>query len=146
MEKIHHNKIKMHPSVYFVIGSILTLTGLVASVVLSVFLVSLAQFSLRSHGPMGQYRLDQLLGSFPWWTIPVAVVGLVVGVVILRRYEFAYKHNMWLVISGFVLSVVLAGILINLTGLDNIWLKRGPMRGLTRNNMQNNNWVTNNLK
>jgi cobalamin biosynthesis protein CobD/CbiB len=136
MEKIRHDEIKMRPTIYYIGGSILMLVGLVASVVLSVFLVSLVQFSLRSHGPMGQYRLDQLLGSFPWWTIPVAVVGLVAGVIILRRYEVVYKHNAWLVVSGFILSVLLAGILINLTCLDNIWLKRGPMRGMLRNNSQ----------
>jgi len=146
MDKIRHDEIKMHSSLYFIAGTILAFVGLVASVVISIFLVSLMQFSLRSHGPMGQYRLEQMLASFPWWAPIVAIGGLVVGGFLLRRYEFAYKKNKMLVMTVFILGVIFAGIIINAMGLDNIWLKRDPMRGLMRRNMQMQNVDWSDLK
>ena len=57
MSKIRQGKITMRPKVYFVIGSIFTFAGLVLSILTSVFLIGLLRFSLRAHGPMGEYRL-----------------------------------------------------------------------------------------
>lgn len=139
MDKIQHDEIRMRPRAFFVAGSLLAFLGLVASIVVSVFFVSLIQFSLRTHGPMGQYRFDQLIASFPWWAIVVAIGGLVVGMFFLRRYEFAYKHNKQLIIVVFILAIIFAGILVNATGLDNIWLKRGPMRGMMQENANGRN-------
>lgn len=136
MEKIRHDEIKMHSKLYFVFGSILMFVGLIASIVVSILLVSLIQFSLRTHGPMGQYRFEQMLASFPWWAPAIAIIGIVAGIFILRRYDFSYKHNIWLVTLVFIVSVIMAGMIINLTGLDDIWLKRGPMRGMMRQNIQ----------
>jgi len=136
MEKIRNDEVKMRPRIFFVVGSILTFLGLVASIITSVFFVSLIRFSLRTHGPMGQYRLDQLLASFPWWALVVAVVGLIAGIFFLRQYTFSYRHNIWLVVSAFVFAVIFAGVIINAAGLDNAWLNRGPMRGMMRESMQ----------
>jgi len=139
MEKIGRDEIKMRPRMFFIAGSLLVFLGLVASVVVSVFLVSLIQFSLRVHGPMGQYRFDQMTASFPWWAIVAAIGGLAIGVFLLRKYEFVYKHNKQMIMLGFILAIIFAGIIINATGLDNIWLKRGPMRGVIQRNIQNRN-------
>jgi len=139
MDKIQHDEIRMRPRVFFIAGSLLTFLGLVASVVVSVFLVSMIQFSLRTHGPMGQYRFDQMIASFPWWVVVAAIGGLAIGVFLLRKYEFVYKHNKQLIMLGFILAIIFAGIIINATGLDNIWLKRGPMRGMMQENANSRN-------
>ena len=132
MNQIREGRVKMRPKAYFVFGSLLVLGGLVASVVTSVFLVSLTRFALRSHGPMGQYRFEQLLSSFPWWAPILAIVGLVIGIWFLRRYDFSYKRNFWIVIIGFVMAILIAGWVIDMSGLDEVWLRQGPMRGIMR--------------
>ena len=38
MGRIHQDKVKMRPRAYFILGSLITLAGLVAAVVTSVFL------------------------------------------------------------------------------------------------------------
>jgi hypothetical protein len=139
MEQIHDKKIKMRPRIYFVLGSILTFVGLVSSVVISIFLFGLMRFSLRSHGPMASYRLDQILSSFPWWAFILAIVGLVVGIWLLRKYEFSFKVNFKVVIIGFIFAVIVGGWIIDSIGLNDVLIRRGPMQGMMRQYMQDNN-------
>ncbi|MFA5961323.1 MAG: hypothetical protein WC848_01415 [Parcubacteria group bacterium] len=133
MEKINKGQIKMRPRIYFILGSIFVFTGLVASSVTAIFLVSLMRFMFRTHGPMGQFRLEQLLTSFPLWVPLVAILALIIGVVLMRKFDFSYKKNFWFLILGFVLAIIATGIVIDMTGLDNVWLQQGPMRGMMKN-------------
>ena len=139
MDQIHEEKIKMKPRVYFIAGSILTFMGLVSSVVISAFLVGLIRFSLRTHGPMASYRLDQILSSFPWWTPVLAIVGLIVGIWLLRKYDFSFKINFKVVIVGFILAVIVGGLVIDSIGLNDALIRRGPMQGIMRQYMEDNN-------
>jgi len=128
MAKVKSNEISMRPRWYFVLGSLLMIAGFVSFSIGAVFLTNLTLFLLRSHGPMGQWRLQQLLTSFPLWVPILAVVGIVLGIVMLRKYDFSYKKNFWLIVLGFVLSVILAAFLIDQLGLNDIWSRQGPMR------------------
>jgi hypothetical protein len=139
MDQIHEEKIKMRPKAYFILGSVLTFVGLVSSVVVSVFLVGLIRFSLRAHGPMASYRLDQILSSFPWWAPVFAIAGLVMGIWLLRRYDFSFKVNFKVVIIGFILAVIVGGWIIDSVGLSDALIRRGPMQGVMRQYMQDNN-------
>ncbi len=139
MAQVSVGKLKVRPRIYFVAGSILTFAGLTASVVFSIFLFGLVRFFLRSHGPMGEYRLGRLLSSFPWWSLGLAVIGLVAGLILIRRYDFSYKFNFKIVVIGFILAIIVAGWLIDVAGLNDVWLRRGPMKGLMRQYLQENN-------
>jgi hypothetical protein len=133
MDKIHSGQIKMRSKFYFIFGSIFIFSGLVASSITAIFLVSLMRFMFRTHGPMGQYRLEQLLSSFPLWVPLLAILSLVFGIILLRRFDFSYKKNFWYVILGFILAIIATGLIVDMTGLDSIWLRRGPMRGMMKN-------------
>lgn len=139
MNKIHHDKIKIRPRIYFIVGSVLTFFGLVASVVTSIFLVGLIRFSLRAHGPMGEYKIDQLLSSFPWWVPVFATLGIVLGVWLLRQYDFSYKIDYKVIIIGFVATVIMAGWVIDMIGMNDALSRRGPMQGIMRQYLQDNN-------
>ncbi len=139
MDQIHEEKIKMRPKVYFILGSILAFVGLVSSVVVSVFLVGLIRFSLRTHGPMASYRLDQILSSFPWWAPVLAIAGLIAGIWLLRKYDFSFKINFKVVIIGFILAVISGGWVIDSIGLNDALTRRGPMQGMMRQYMHDNN-------
>lgn len=147
MNKIHQNKIKMRPKVYFIIGSLLTFIGVVFSLFTSVFLVSLIRFSLRSHGPMKAYRLEQLISNFPWWTVIFAIAGLFIGIELLRRYDFSYKINFKFIVVGVFFAIVIAGWLIDMTGLNNTLMHRGHMQGIYRPHLRINSFEsTENVK
>ncbi|MDP2815415.1 MAG: hypothetical protein Q8O19_01915, partial [Rectinemataceae bacterium] len=138
MERIHQDKIKMRPRVYFVIGSLLTFIGLVLSILTSVFLIGLMRFSLRAHGPMGEYRLEELLSRFSWWGPICALLGLVIGIWLLRRYDFSYKINFKVMVAGFIAAIIVAGWVLDMTGLNDVLLRRGPTRGMMREYFQEN--------
>ena len=139
MDKIHHDKIKMRSKMYFAFGSFLAFLGLIASMLISVFLVGLLRFSLRSHGPMGEYRLEQILSNFPWWAVAVAVLGLFIGIWILRRYDFSYKLNFKVLVIGFVAAIILAGWIFDMSGLNDLLFRQGPMQGIMRQYVQKKN-------
>jgi len=134
MGQIHLGKAKMKPKIYFVAGSVLTFVGLVSSVIASIFLFGLIKFSLRTHwGPGAQYKLDQMLSNFPWWTLVFAVLGLVIGIWLIRQYDFSYKKEPWIIILGFILVVMIAGWTIDVMGLNDNLLQRGPMKRIMQN-------------
>ena len=139
MEQIHIGKVKMKPRMYFVIGSILTFIGLGSSVVVSVFLFGLIKFSLRAHGRMGQYRFDELVSNFPWWTLVFAIIILVLGIWLIRKYDFSYKKEPWMIILGFVLVILVSGWVIDMTGLNDKLFQHGPMKGMMQNYYPNKN-------
>lgn len=133
MDQIKHNEIKMRPKAYFVFGSILTFIGLVSSIVFSIFLFGLIRFSLRSHGPMGDYRLDQILSNFPWLAVVLAIIGLITGILLLSKYDFSFKFNFKIIIIGFILSIIVGGWVTDIIGLNDVLIRKGPMKGIMRN-------------
>lgn len=132
MSAIVKGKAKMKPRWYFVAGLFAIVSGLVGIAILSIFLVSVVSFSLRTHGPMGAIRYEQLLASFPWWAVIVAAIGIGFGIKLLKQYDFSYKKNFPILIGSIILAILVAGWLVDVTGLDSIWMKRGPMKEFYR--------------
>ena len=128
MAKVKSNEIYIKPRWYFLLGSFLTITGLVSFSLGAVFLTNLTLFSLRRHGLMGQWRLEIMLNSFPWWIPILAIVGLMLGVWLLKKYDFSYKKNFWLIVVGFIASIIFTAFLVDYLGLNDSWSRQGPMR------------------
>jgi magnesium-transporting ATPase (P-type) len=139
MKKIDLGEIKMKPKWYFILGSIITFIGLVSTVVVSTFSIGLIRFSLRSHGPMAEYKFDQIMANFPWWTLVLAILGLILGIWLIRKYDFSYKIKPWLIITGFILAIIIGGYIIDITGVNDAISRQGPMRGMMRNYIIDNN-------
>jgi len=151
MDRIRDDKVKMKPRWYFVLGSIAMIVGFICAVIISIFFVSLISFSLRSHGPMGAVRYQELIDSFPWWALAIAVFGILIGSLILKKYDFSYKKNFIGIIIFVIFAIIISGFLIDILGFDNFWLKRGfmnkyndqnhvqtvKMHGLGKNNINN---------
>lgn len=128
MEKIRRNQITMKPKWYFILGSTLMMIGLTTSTLAAIFLMNLTIFLLRRHGPNGQWRLEMMYDSFPLWIPLIAVLGIGLGVWLLKKYDFAYKKNFLLISIGFVMAIVMAGFIIDGLGLNDMWSRQGPMR------------------
>lgn len=128
MAKVKSGKITMKPRWYFVLGSLLMSLGLAGVSIGIIFLTKLGFFLLRQHGPMGEWRLQLMLSSFPWWLPVLALIGLLIGIYLLKQYDFSYKKNFSLVVIGFFASLVLAAFIIDFFGLGDTWFRHGPMR------------------
>jgi len=139
MNQIRQGRIKMRPKVYFIIGSILTFLGSISAFLISIFLIGLIRFSLRTHWGRGaQYKLDQMLSDFPWWIIIFAIISLTIGIWLIRKYDFSYKIKPRIIILGFILAIVVAGWMVDITGLNDNLFRSGPMKGIMNNYFQNN--------
>lgn len=128
MEKVTKNIIVMKPRWLFVFGSTAMVFGLVGLGILAIFLTNLAVFLLKQHGPNGEWRLQLILDSFPVWVPIIAIAGFILGVWMLKKYDFSYKKNFLSIILTLIISIILIAFLLDYTGLNNIWMKRGPMR------------------
>lgn len=132
MLEIKEKHILMRPRWYFVLGSLLSWLGLVISMILSVYVLSLYHFAFRARSPMAQYKVGMILSDFPLWLPITGLVSIIAGVYLLRKYDFSYKKNFIVIILGFIASIVVASMLVDWIGLNDIWAKRGPMRNFYR--------------
>ena len=127
MVKITSNEVVMKPKWYFVVGTVLGLTGLVSTTIVAVFLTNLTMFLLKQHGPNGPWRLQQIVDSFPLWIPILAFAGVIGGIAMLKKYDFSYKKNFWSIVLFFVASILFTAVILDYTGLNKVWMKRGPM-------------------
>lgn len=138
MAKITAGTINMKPRWFFVLGSVSMMLGLVSASVGAIFLMNLLFFSLRQHGPMGEWRLQLMMESFPWWVLLLAIGGILSGIYLLKKYDFSYKKNFSLIASVFIIAIVSAAFLIDLTGINDLWFRQGPMRKFYQRYQPNN--------
>lgn len=127
MSKIKKGEITMKPKWFFMVGSLMMGVGLVGASFGAIFLVNLTLFLLRKRGP-GLMRLELMLASFPWWVPILAIIGIAIGIWLLKKYDFSYKKNFMLIIVAFIASIVIAAWLIDYLGFNEAWSTRGPMR------------------
>lgn len=132
MNQIRRGKLKMRPKIYFIIGSILTFAGLAASIATSVFAVGLIRFLVRSNG-IWSHKLDRIVSIFPWWVPTLAVVGLALGIILMRKYDFSYKIDLKRAIVLIILVVIISGWLVDALGFNDLLVRKGLIRGIMRN-------------
>jgi hypothetical protein len=46
---------------------------------------------------------------------------IVSGIYLLKKYDFSYKRNFPLIASTFIIAVISAAFLVNLTGINDLW-------------------------
>lgn len=142
MSQIKQGKINMKPKWYFVLGSALMIISLVGISIISIFLVNLLFFLLKKHGPMGQFRLELILASFPWWILIISTLLFVLAIFLLKKYDFSYQKNFKLIILAILISIIISAWAIDYLGFNETWSK-GPMKGFYRqlnSNSSNNNF------
>ncbi len=132
MSEIKKGHIQIKPRWYFWVGSLFMIVGLVGLFIVIVFLISLIVFSARTHGQMGAWRFNQFITHFPVWAIFVALGGIWLGIVNLKKYDFSYKTNFKLISILLILVILFSGWLINYLQIDNLWIKRGPAQQIYR--------------
>jgi hypothetical protein len=129
MTKIATGQITMKPKWYFVAGSLMMTVGLTGLSLMAVFFANLNLFLLHKHGP-GIGKLEIMLETFPWWVPLLALLGIISGIWLLKKYDFSYRKNFFLLIFAFIVSIIISAWFIDRIGLNEVWSRRGPMRRL----------------
>ena len=132
ISQIKTGKIEMKPKWYFIIGSLILFSCLVGLSMGIIFLVNLNIFLIRRNGPLMPWKLQTILSTFPWWIPITAIFGTISAICLLKKYDFSYKKNFLLLITAFVISIFLAGFLLDKIGLNEVLLK-GRMRRFYQN-------------
>jgi len=127
MNAVESGKVEIKPKWQLILASVASFVGLIGVTISSAFLFTVTIFLLRSHGPMGSWRLQQMLLSFPWWIPVLGLLCLSIGFILLRHYDFSYKKNFPVIIAIFVAVVIVSAVLIDRMGINETW-SRGPMR------------------
>lgn len=111
----------MRPKTYFLIGAILVGAGFAVSILISVFFIGVTVFRLRVNSPFSYLRSEHgfqvVLENFPFIPLLIALLGVLVGIFIMRRYDFSYKHAFYGIAGGFLVALGLIGVVIDATGL-----------------------------
>lgn len=134
MAQISNGQVVMKPRWYFVVGSVLSLLGVLGTSMGAFFLMNLSLFLLRQHGPGGERRLALMISSFPWWIPVLAIVLLVAGIMALKRYDFSYRKNFTAIVAISVITLLVSAYIIDATGINDTWFGQGPMRRLYQAN------------
>lgn len=131
MSQIKQGKIKIKPKGYYIIGSILTFIGTIFSIITSSFLFGLLRFSMRSHYGRGvQYKINEAISNFPWWIFILAIASMALGLWLIKKYNFSYKIKPIFLVLIFISSILVSGIVIDLTGFNDVLYKKPQMKNL----------------
>lgn len=144
MAQVKSKKISMKPRWHFLAGSILMMLSVIGLSIGTIFFINLTLFLLRSHGPMGQWRLQTMLTSFPWWAPILSVFGMISGIRLFKHYDFSYKKNFTAIAIGFIASILISAAILDYSGLSNLWFTRGPMRQFNQSLQEQNSAAHNN--
>jgi len=146
MKDIKAHEVKMKPKVYFVLGSVMLGVSLAFLVLFTSFFIHLVMYRMRIDSPQsflgfGRMGLTPFLLNFPWIQLGLVVGGLLIGLHLLKRYDFSYKKNIWMVILVAVTLVVTLAFVIDSVGFDRRFGKMKPIGPLYRVNQVGANWV-----
>jgi hypothetical protein len=127
ISQIKKGKIKMKSKWYFITGSILMFLSLIGLSMGVIFLINLNIFFVRKNSPFASLKIQTILSIFPWWIPLLAILGVILAIWLLKKYDFSYKKNSYLIIIAFVISIFMGGFLLDKLKL-NEYLSRGRMK------------------
>jgi hypothetical protein len=89
----------------------------------------------------GRLGLGGFLVNFPWLPFFLALTGLAGGILLLRRFEIAYKRN-FLGLAITVVALILAlGFLADQVKLEKPASRFGPIKPLYHGQFEGEDWV-----
>ena len=132
MTKVNSSQLKMKPRWLFVFASTFSIAGLIGLGVILVFLINLFIFTVNRQGRLCQWRLDQILSTFPIWLPFIIIIIFLVGLWILSKYDFSYQKNFKFIIFIIILSLVVSAVVVDKLGLNDI-LSRGRFQRFYQN-------------
>ena len=146
MERIDTEKVTIKPRIHFVLGSVFIGVGLTILLFFAGFLVNLVIFRLRmdvpfqylSSGPLGW---QVFLRIFPWQYLLLAVLLLIGGIYLLKKYDFSYQKGYYGLIIVTIVSVITFGFLTDTIGINERLVGLKPIRPLYRQQVLDDNFV-----
>ncbi len=133
--KIKREAVTIRPRWHFAVGALLSAIGVTLSAALSLIAIHLLRFRLTHPGIGASRKLDFILNNLPWYIPALAVIGLVGGYLLLRRYDFSYRKNFGYIILASILGLVIGSYALSSLRIDDFLSRRGYFRQIYQNQL-----------
>lgn len=136
IEKIKKDNLKVKPRWVFTLGAVLSGIGIVllfAGLSLAFYLF---RFTLSHPRFTTSPKFAYLVSNFPWYWPVIIIILLVSGYLLLRRFDFSYRQNIWLIFGFALLGTILGSLVIENSRLPKFLESRGFLRFQNRQEIQ----------
>jgi amino acid transporter len=128
ISQIDEKKIKVHSKKFFLVIKALLEVGVIAAILLVIFIVNLSFYLPRKGIGLGQNRISNIIGVIPWPYVALGIVGLAFISWFIYKYTGAYKKGLTLVIALVSLALILAGFMLSVSDFNEKAQKGGGLR------------------
>lgn len=143
MYRLQSEKVTIRPRLYHIAGSVLVGIGIAGTIISSVFFTHVVLYRLRAEqiwglAGFGAHGIYAFVRYFPWPALLIAVVGLVGGTRMLKKYDFGCKHRLSRVMIASGAIIVSFGMLLEYVDfgqrvrsysfVENMYRERMPVR------------------
>jgi len=123
MKEITDKKLQIKSPLYFIFGSAMLTIGFVCSILTTVYLINLVLYLLRIYVPFkfldfGLIGIQPFIETFPWLHLVIAVLAIIIGIELLKQYDFSYHKNFLALVLIILISTVGIGFLLDQVGLN----------------------------
>lgn len=117
MGQIKAGQIKMRPRIYFLSLGVLAGAAIAAMGLTLAYLSSIIFWWWRIQNANGmawgaRNRLSEMMASFPWWALILAIVLAVAAILLVRRQSQMYRHKTSIVAAVIIAGAILVGIIL----------------------------------
>ncbi|MFH0951824.1 MAG: hypothetical protein V1838_01395 [Patescibacteria group bacterium] len=121
LDEIKSGGIKMRPKYYYILGSLALGIGLGLTLLGTLFFIGVVTFRFRAQAPFdflsfGTKGFNPFIANLPWLPGLIAVAGIVIGVILLRKYRLGYRHSLVTLLIVMVALVGTVGIALEVVG------------------------------
>lgn len=119
MSQIKSGQVKMKPKLHFVIGSIMTGFGVASSLLATLPITMMIFFRIRKFGLVGlTWPGRPLFAPMPVLVLGLSLLILAGGIKLLKRYDFAYKHNFVAIVIAIITLILTLGFMFDRMGAN----------------------------
>lgn len=123
MAKIKNNEIKMRPKSYYVLISLISMILVISLSLFIGYLINILILWLRIEASEGRalgarYNLNQLIESFPLWTIPAITISIFLTFLLISKRGRLYKIKKSYIFGLILLASLIIGLTMNISGVN----------------------------
>jgi len=135
LDKIKSGQVKMRPEIYFILKTILLITGIIVVALFALYLTSFIIFALRASGVwyLPGFGFSGLRASFallPWLLILASIFLIIVLEILVKHFSFTYRLPLIYLILCLIIFALLGSLLIDKTSLHPSFFNRAKERRL----------------
>lgn len=130
IDKIKQEKLAIRPRWHFILGATISAIGLAFTSALIMLSLHLFRFRFTHPGLGASRKLDFILTNLPWYLPVLALVGLLGGYLLLKRYDFSYRKNFFFILLVILAGLVLGSYAMSALRFDDLFTRRGYFREL----------------